>query len=78
MSSEQEPHNPSENEPHEQHTKGSAAFQELASYLDELGLFSLGDVDQPLSIEDAKAFRDSLSPEQLQKLAALEAAYNAS
>lgn len=78
MSSEQEQCPQQERKPENEYQQGNNAFQELASYLDELGLFKLGDVDQPLSLADAKAFRDSLSPEQLQRLAELEAAYNAS
>jgi hypothetical protein len=78
MSIDQEPQTSIDTQPEEERKKGADPFQELVSYLDELGLFDLGGVDQPLSIEDAKSFRESLSPEQQQRLAELEAAHSAS
>jgi hypothetical protein len=78
MSTGQEPQISVERPSGDERKKGTDPFQELVSYLDELGLFDLGDADQPLSIEDAKSFRESLSPEQLQRLTELEAAYYAS
>ena len=76
MNSEQEIYSPRATKPETQDEKPRDAFQELASYLDELGLFKLGNVDQPLSIEAAKDFRASLSPEQRKRLRELETAFN--
>ena len=62
----------------QQYEKGSEAFQNLASYLEELGLFSIKREGEPLSLDEAKAFRDSLTPEQRKKLDELESAYEQS
>lgn len=78
MSSEQEQYPHHYIKPEKQRIQDDNTFQMLVSYLDELGFFELGDVDQPLSLKDVKAFRDSLSPEQLQHLTRLEAAYSSS
>ena len=52
----------------------STTFQELVNFLSELGLFKDTDGDNPLSMEDARAFLDGLTPEQREELTRLQEA----